>query len=178
MRRGYTREEYLDEDRRGPRPDARTPASRPTSSSATRARPKPTSRRRAPLLEELRFDKVHVAAYSPRPGTIAWRKMEDDVPAEVKAARLHRVEEIEGRISQEINATYVGTVAGDARRRRSATSSRSAGRARASWSTSMPPPGSAAWSTSASSTPGRSPFAACPPMHSYWLGSRPRAPLA
>src|SRR5205807_1151012 len=31
------------------------------------------------LLEELRFDKVHVAAYSPRPGTIAWRRMEDDV---------------------------------------------------------------------------------------------------
>ena len=28
----------------------------------------------------LRFDKVHVAAYSPRPGTIAARKMEDDVP--------------------------------------------------------------------------------------------------
>jgi tRNA-2-methylthio-N6-dimethylallyladenosine synthase len=61
------------------------------------------------LLEELRFDKVHVAAYSPRPGTIAWRKMEDDVPAEVKSERLHRVEEIEARISQEINERYVGT---------------------------------------------------------------------
>ena len=31
------------------------------------------------LLEEMRFDKVHVAAYSPRPGTIAYRKMPDDV---------------------------------------------------------------------------------------------------
>ena len=61
------------------------------------------------VLHELRFDKVHVAAYSPRPGTIAFRKMEDDVPATVKAARLHRVEEIEERISQEINAGYVGT---------------------------------------------------------------------
>jgi tRNA-2-methylthio-N6-dimethylallyladenosine synthase len=61
------------------------------------------------LLEELRFDKVHVAAYSPRPGTIAWRKMEDDVPADAKSARLHRVEEIEGRISLEINERYVGT---------------------------------------------------------------------
>jgi len=61
------------------------------------------------LLEALRFDKVHVAAYSPRPGTIAWRKMEDDVPADVKSERLHRVEEIEGRISQEINERYVGT---------------------------------------------------------------------
>ncbi len=61
------------------------------------------------VLETLRFDKVHVAAYSPRPGTIAFRKMEDDVPAEVKAARLHRIEDIEGRISQEINGGYVGT---------------------------------------------------------------------
>ncbi|MCZ2111543.1 MAG: TRAM domain-containing protein [Dehalococcoidia bacterium] len=62
------------------------------------------------LLEELRFDKVHVAAYSPRPGTIAWRKMPDDVPPGEKARRLHRVEAIEARISQEINDTYVGTV--------------------------------------------------------------------
>jgi tRNA-2-methylthio-N6-dimethylallyladenosine synthase len=62
------------------------------------------------LLEELRFDKVHVAAYSPRPGTIAWRKLEDDVPAAEKSARLHQVEAIEARISQELNASYVGTV--------------------------------------------------------------------
>jgi tRNA-2-methylthio-N6-dimethylallyladenosine synthase len=62
------------------------------------------------LLEQLRFDKVHVATYSPRPGTIAFRRMENDVPAEVKAARLQRVEEIEERISQEINDGYAGTV--------------------------------------------------------------------
>ncbi|MCA9843415.1 MAG: tRNA (N6-isopentenyl adenosine(37)-C2)-methylthiotransferase MiaB [Dehalococcoidia bacterium] len=62
------------------------------------------------LLEELRFDKVHVAAYSPRPGTIAWRTMEDDIPAETKAERLHRVEELESRISQEINNSYLGSV--------------------------------------------------------------------
>ena len=61
------------------------------------------------LLEALRFDKVHVAAYSPRPGTIAWRKMPDDVSASEKARRLHRIEEIEARISQEINDRYVGT---------------------------------------------------------------------
>ncbi len=61
------------------------------------------------ILERVRFDKVHVAAYSPRPGTIAFRKMEDDIPAEVKADRLHRVEAIEARISQEINDTYLGT---------------------------------------------------------------------
>jgi tRNA-2-methylthio-N6-dimethylallyladenosine synthase len=61
------------------------------------------------ILEQLRFDKVHVAAYSPRPGTIAWRTMADDVPPEVKGTRLHRVEAIESRISLEINETYLGT---------------------------------------------------------------------
>lgn len=61
------------------------------------------------VLERARFDKVHVAAYSPRRGTIAFRKTPDDVAHTVKAARLHRVEEIEERISQEINSSYVGT---------------------------------------------------------------------
>lgn len=61
------------------------------------------------LLESLRFDKVHVAAYSPRPGTIAHRTMQDDVPAEVKQARLHAIEQLEARISLEINRTLLDT---------------------------------------------------------------------
>ena len=56
------------------------------------------------LLERQRFDKVHVAAYSPRPGTYAERKQPDDVPAEVKKERLHAVEALQQRISTEINA--------------------------------------------------------------------------
>ncbi len=32
------------------------------------------------LLSELRFDTVHVAAYSPRPGTFAARNLEDNIP--------------------------------------------------------------------------------------------------
>ena len=60
------------------------------------------------LLRDLRFDKVHVAAYSPRPGTYAHRRLADDVPAEVKKARLHAVEEVEGEISASINASYEG----------------------------------------------------------------------
>jgi tRNA-2-methylthio-N6-dimethylallyladenosine synthase len=59
------------------------------------------------LLEEIRFDVVHVAAYSPRPGTLSY-KWEDDVPLEVKKARLHAVELLQERISREINATYQG----------------------------------------------------------------------
>ncbi len=62
------------------------------------------------LLERLRFDKVHVAAYSVRPGTIASRKLTDDVPAGEKMRRLHVVEHLEARIAAEINSALVGSV--------------------------------------------------------------------
>ena len=63
------------------------------------------------LLADLRFDKVHVAAYSPRPGTIASRKLADDVPQAVKETRLQAIEALESRIAGEINATLVGAIA-------------------------------------------------------------------
>ncbi len=61
------------------------------------------------LLAEVRFDKVHVAAYSPRPGTIAWRTLEDDVPPEEKMRRLHAVEVLQESIASEINARLLGS---------------------------------------------------------------------
>jgi len=61
------------------------------------------------LLEEIRFDIVHVAAYSPRPGTLSF-KWEDDVPLEEKKRRLHAVEQVQERIARELNAPYVGRV--------------------------------------------------------------------
>ncbi len=60
------------------------------------------------LLEETRFDVVHVAAYSPRPGTIAWRKYEDNIPPEVKKSRLNKVEELQANIAAEINSQLQG----------------------------------------------------------------------
>jgi tRNA-2-methylthio-N6-dimethylallyladenosine synthase len=66
-------------------------------------------RRTHDLLAELRFDKVHVAAYSPRPGTIASRTLADDVPQAVKMERLHAIEELEEGIAAQINAGLVGT---------------------------------------------------------------------
>jgi len=60
------------------------------------------------LLEALRFDKVHVAAYSPRPGTIAHRRLADDVPPEVKRERLQAVEALEAGISAALNARLQG----------------------------------------------------------------------
>ncbi len=108
MRRGYTKSEYLDKiaEVRDLMPHAGIttdiivgyPGETDAQFEETCA-----------LLEDLRFDKVHVAAYSPRPGTIAFRKMEDDIPAAVKAARLQRVEVVEASISLAINETYVGS---------------------------------------------------------------------
>jgi tRNA-2-methylthio-N6-dimethylallyladenosine synthase len=60
------------------------------------------------LLSELRFDTVHVAAYSPRPGTIAARKLEDNIPPGVKKARLIKIEQLQERIAAEINAQLSG----------------------------------------------------------------------
>ena len=61
------------------------------------------------MLEEVRFDKVHAAAYSDRPGTIAARRMEDNVPAEEKKRRMKVVESVQERIATEINAGLLNT---------------------------------------------------------------------
>ncbi len=108
MRRGYSKAEYIDKIREV---RALMPAAGVTTDIIVGYPGETESdfEETCEILEMLCFDKVHVAAYSPRPGTIAWRKMEDDVPAAVKSARLHRVEEMEARISSEINATYAGT---------------------------------------------------------------------
>jgi tRNA-2-methylthio-N6-dimethylallyladenosine synthase len=60
------------------------------------------------LVKEMRFDVIHVAAYSPRPGTIAWREYQDNVPAGVKKERLHQIEELQTATATEINAQLLG----------------------------------------------------------------------
>jgi len=65
-------------------------------------------RRTFDLLAELRFDTVHVAAYSPREGTIAARKLEDDIPADEKKKRLNMVEQLQESIATEINSRLLG----------------------------------------------------------------------
>ena len=59
------------------------------------------------LVEQLRMDKVHCAAYSTRPGTIADRTMEDDLPQEEKISRRERVDALQESILTEINAELV-----------------------------------------------------------------------
>ncbi|MFC1989273.1 tRNA (N6-isopentenyl adenosine(37)-C2)-methylthiotransferase MiaB [Chloroflexota bacterium] len=60
------------------------------------------------LLSELRFDTIHIAAYSPRPGTIAARELKDNIPASEKKRRLNMIEQLQERIAGEINARLLG----------------------------------------------------------------------
>jgi tRNA-2-methylthio-N6-dimethylallyladenosine synthase len=60
------------------------------------------------MLDEFRFDVVHVAMYAPRPGTVAATEMHDDIPREEKRRRLHEVEALQKRIATAINARYLG----------------------------------------------------------------------
>ncbi len=61
------------------------------------------------LLKEIRFDVVHVAAYSVRPGTVAAR-WDDDIPLAEKKRRLHAVEEVQSAIALAINQQYIGKI--------------------------------------------------------------------
>ena len=62
------------------------------------------------LLSEVRFDTVHLAAYSPRPGTIAARELTDDISADEKKRRLVIVEKLQEDIVTEINAKLKGKI--------------------------------------------------------------------
>ncbi|MDD5339060.1 MAG: MiaB/RimO family radical SAM methylthiotransferase [Dehalococcoidales bacterium] len=56
------------------------------------------------LLSKVKFDTVHVAAYSVREGTKAARELEDDVPLKEKKARLNRVEALQEKVQSAINS--------------------------------------------------------------------------
>ena len=62
------------------------------------------------LLERVRFDVIHAAAYSPRPGTFAYRHQPDDVPLEVKKERLQVVEALHADSAARINRGLLGGI--------------------------------------------------------------------
>ena len=62
------------------------------------------------LIKEARFDSVHIAAYTPRPGTIATRKYNDDVPSPIKKQRLEKIEAVQTLIAAEINTGLKDTI--------------------------------------------------------------------
>lgn len=61
------------------------------------------------LLAELELDVAHLARYSPRPNTVASRKMVNDVPDEEKMRRFRELETLQEAIASDINSAYVGS---------------------------------------------------------------------
>ena len=107
MRRPYTRSEYIDLV-------GRIRDTVPGVSMSTDlivgfpGETGPQFRNSLDLVSELRFDKVHCAAYSARPGTIAARSMEDDVSHEEKLRRREEIDRLQESILRETNSALVG----------------------------------------------------------------------
>ena len=62
------------------------------------------------LLEELEYDEVFSFVYSPRPQTVSAKIYADDVPQNVKKARLSKVQALQREISLAKNRRCLGNV--------------------------------------------------------------------
>ncbi|NUQ86062.1 MAG: tRNA (N6-isopentenyl adenosine(37)-C2)-methylthiotransferase MiaB [Anaerolineales bacterium] len=60
------------------------------------------------VLADLKLDVAHLARYSSREGTVATRRMEDNVTDEEKMRRFRLLEELQEQIVAEINQKYLG----------------------------------------------------------------------
>lgn len=73
------------------------------------------------LMEEVRFSHAFMFMYSERPGTAAAKKLEDNVPEEIKKRRLSEIIALQTRISKEmneadINKTFKVLIEGNSKR--------------------------------------------------------------
>ena len=62
----------------------------------------------AELLQRSRFKNAFIFKYSPRPGTAAYDRFEDEVPDQVKRRRNNELLAIQSEISAQVHADYVG----------------------------------------------------------------------
>jgi tRNA-2-methylthio-N6-dimethylallyladenosine synthase len=62
------------------------------------------------VLSDLKLDVAHLARYSSREGTVATRRMEDNVTEVEKMRRFRMLEELQEEIVAEINKKYLGQV--------------------------------------------------------------------
>ena len=60
------------------------------------------------VVRNTRYTHAYMFAYSERPGTLAAKKYEDDVPEEVKKRRLAEIIELQNQISKEGNQADIG----------------------------------------------------------------------
>jgi tRNA-2-methylthio-N6-dimethylallyladenosine synthase len=63
------------------------------------------------VLADLKLDIAHLARYSMRDGTVATRRMVDDVPEQEKMRRFRLLEDLQEGLVTEINARYLGQTA-------------------------------------------------------------------
>lgn len=107
MNRGYTVEEYLGllDRARSRMPDIRFAgdmiAGFPTETSDDHAAS-------LGLLRAARYKSCFVFKYSPRPGTVAGRRYDDDVPEEIKKTRNLELLDLQAEISEAHNRALVG----------------------------------------------------------------------
>ena len=109
MKRGYTREWYMDRITaiRAIIPDCAISTDMITGfSSETDADHQET----VSLMKWAKFDYSYMFKYSERPNTFAHRNLPDDVPDETKGARLQEIIEIQSQLSLESNQQDVGKV--------------------------------------------------------------------
>lgn len=60
------------------------------------------------LMKEVRFDQAFMFKYSERPGTVAAKRMPDDVSEELKLSRLNEIIALQNQISAESNKQDIG----------------------------------------------------------------------
>ena len=60
------------------------------------------------LMEYVKYDFGFMFAYSERPGTLAARKMEDDLPEEVKKRRLNEIIDLQQKLGLERTKRFIG----------------------------------------------------------------------
>ncbi len=113
MNRGYTVEEYLDFLARARAFLHQPEIGRPLTLAGDIIVGFPTETDEdyaatAELLRKARYKNCFIFKYSPRPGTIAIDKFEDDVPESVKRKRNNDLLAVQSAISEEVGREFVG----------------------------------------------------------------------
>jgi len=60
------------------------------------------------LMREVKFDMAFMFKYSERPGTVAAKRMEDNVPEEIKLRRLDEIIKLQNKIANQSNQNDIG----------------------------------------------------------------------
>ncbi len=58
------------------------------------------------LVRAIKFERLNLAIYSPREGTVAWKYLKDDVPYKTKVRRMSYLLNLQKMINRELNEAY------------------------------------------------------------------------